>query len=62
MAEAIKTALRSFLADVRAWNRPYEPPARDPRGIGRHFANVGVRLSSAVGDFARKHPEIPAHA
>ncbi len=62
MGYYIRQALRAFIADVRAWNRPYEPPARDPRGIGRHFANVGLRLSAAAEAFAREHPEIPAHA
>ena len=55
MAETIKTALRLIVADVRSWNRPYEPPARDPRGIGRHFANVGVRLSAAVSTRGEPH-------
>lgn len=62
MARYISQALRSFLADVRGWNRPYEPPARDPRGIGRHFANVGLRLSDAAEAFARAHLEVRANA
>lgn len=62
MAESLKIALRSIVADVRAWNRPYEPPARDPRGIGRHFANVGVRISAAANALSRQRPEVFAHA
>ena len=62
MAETIKTALRLIVADVRSWNRPYEPPARDPRGIGRHFANVGIRISAAANALARQRPKVFAHA
>ena len=66
MAEQIKTIIASFGRGVstfiRPWTRTYEPPARDPRGIGRHFARVGERLSRACSTYAEQHPEIPAHA
>ena len=68
MSEQIKIAIVSFghgmATFVRPWrfvcSAPAEHPA--PRGIGRHFAAVGVRLSRAVEQFAEQHPEIPAHA
>lgn len=62
MAEAIKNAFRALIRDIRSWNRPYEPPARDSRGIGRHFANVGKRITSAAENMARQRPEIRVHA
>ena len=66
MAEAIRVVLTSFgrgmISFVRPWNQPYEPPARDPRGIGRYFDNVGFRISKAAERFAQEHPEIPVNA
>ena len=53
MGYYIRQALREFIVAVRTWNRPYEPPARDPRGIGRHFENVGLRLSAAAEAYER---------
>ena len=62
MAEAIQNAFRVLIRDIRSWNRPYEPPARDPRGIGRHFANVGKRLTSAAENMAKQRPGGRVHA
>ena len=62
MAEAIKNAFRALIRDIRSWNRPYEPPARDSRGIGRHFANVGKRLTSAAARWPPSDGGAPAPA
>lgn len=66
MAERIRIVLTSFsrglVTFIRPWNQPYEPPARDPRGIGRHFARVGVYISNAAERFSEEHPEIPVNA
>lgn len=66
MAEQIRIVLTSFgrgmFTFIRPWNRPYEPPPRDPRGIGRHFERVGGYLSKAADSFAESHPEIPVNA
>ena len=68
MSEQIKIAIMSFghgmATFVRPWrfanSAPVESPA--PRGIGRHFAVVGRRLTRAVEQFAEQHQEIPAYA
>lgn len=68
MSEQIKIAFTSFGRGVATFVRPWrtarrQPPKRDPpRGIGRHFAAVGLHLWRAVDQFESEHPEIAAHA
>ena len=66
MAEHLKIIITSFGRGVstfiRPWTRTYEPPPRDPRGIGRYFAHVGKHLTHACETYAERHPEIPVHA
>ncbi|MGN0832607.1 MAG: hypothetical protein ACI4RD_03015 [Kiritimatiellia bacterium] len=68
MSEQIKIAVISFgrgMANfVRPWRFAGSAPAKAPapRGIARHFAAVGVRLSNAADRYAKRHPEISQHA
>lgn len=68
MSEQIKIAFASFGRGMASFVRPWrfvdcnQPEQPRQRGIGRHFAAVGWRLSRAVDKYAESHPEIAVNA
>lgn len=62
MAKQIKLVIRYFGRGVRdlgaGWNWNVNSIAPISKGVGRNFANVGIRLSSATNRFSNAHPEL----
>lgn len=62
MAEQIRLVIHYLGRGVRdlgaGWNWSAHTDVPISRGVGRNFANIGIRLSSAASRFSNTHPEL----